>query len=818
MSIAGQTNINIGLPNESANSDSLYLAFNKIQNNFTTLFSNASQVVAGNGIAINTSNTVANISANLLAGNNITIANINTAVQINAVVDRYSTTSLSNIALSLGNRTLIVGTGLSYTIGQEVIVAFDATNYMKGIVSSYNANTGVFTFNATTLVGSTGTFFPEWQINLDGITESGVGLFGVEPGNGILIDGSNVTGAYSGNANISLSTSGVIAGTYKNPNLVIDQFGRITAASNTTAGTVTSVGIVSGGNGLSVAGSPITSNGTITITNTGVTRLIAGTGLTVSGGTGEITIAATQAGYVTNVTVQSNTLTITGSPITAAGIITIEMPNNLIIAGNITANGRFVGNGSGLSALTGSNVQGQVNFASVANSVAAANVSGLGNIALANFDGNASNVLHGDGTFSADITDYGNSNVASYLPTYTGLLAGNGSSISALTFGNITTFNTAGLTTDELYLQSITRLDVSANGVVGYNFDQYGSSNNNPKLYVSSGQTIAFNLNVAGHPFLIQDSSNANYSVGLFHVSTSGTVSSNASAQGKTTGTLYWKVPYGITGNYKYQCSHHTAMNANIVISDANLSNLTISSATTAGTVTTAAQPNITSVGTLTSLAVTGNITAGNVSATTFTGALTGVATSATTAGTVTTAAQPNITSVGTLSSLDVTGNVSAGNVSATTFTGALSGAALSATTAGTVTTAAQPNITSTGTLTSLTSTGNISGANVIATSFHIHSVVTGISANGSTQATATALTKEFNGVSTVSSGQGVILPTAVAGMAIIINNTSANSLLVYPASGAMINSLATNAPYTQATQETLQFVAMSTTQWYIVG
>jgi hypothetical protein len=42
-----------------------------------------------------------------------------------------------------------------------------------------------------------------------------------------------------------------------------------------------------------------------------------------------------------------------------------------------------------------------------------------------------------------------------------------------------------------------------------------------------------------------------------------------------------------------------------------NISNAVF--ATTAGTVTTAAQPNITSVGTLTSLAVTGNITGGNL-------------------------------------------------------------------------------------------------------------------------------------------------------------------------------------------------------------
>jgi hypothetical protein len=78
--------------------------------------------------------------------------------------------------------------------------------------------------------------------------------------------------------------------------------------------------------------------------------------------------------------------------------------------------------------------------------------------------------------------------------------------------------------------------------------------------------------------------------------------------------------------------------------------------ATTAGTVTTAAQPNITSTGTLTSLSVSGNLVAnltGNVSG------------NATTAGTVITAAQPNITSTGTLVSLSVSGNANiSGNVS----------------------------------------------------------------------------------------------------------------------------------------------------------
>ena len=89
----------------------------------------------------------------------------------------------------------------------------------------------------------------------------------------------------------------------------------------------------------------------------------------------------------------------------------------------------------------------------------------------------------------------------------------------------------------------------------------------------------------------------------------------------------------------------------------ANLSVATAGSATTAGTVTTNAQPNITSVGTLTSLAVTGNVTAGNVYANS------GTIGANLLTGTLTTNAQPNVTSVGTLTNLVVTGNVTTGNV-----------------------------------------------------------------------------------------------------------------------------------------------------------
>jgi plastocyanin len=125
----------------------------------------------------------------------------------------------------------------------------------------------------------------------------------------------------------------------------------------------------------------------------------------------------------------------------------------------------------------------------------------------------------------------------------------------------------ADLTVDKFYLPAITMLATTANGASAYRFDQYGVTDN-PTVYAINGTTIAFNLNVAGHPFLIQTSGGTNYSTGLVHVSTTGTVLTGASANGQTSGTLYWKVPSSISGNYRYQCSIHGGMVGVITIKD----------------------------------------------------------------------------------------------------------------------------------------------------------------------------------------------------------------------------------------------------------
>ena len=144
-----------------------------------------------------------------------------------------------------------------------------------------------------------------------------------------------------------------------------------------------------------------------------------------------------------------------------------------------------------------------------------------------------------------------------------------------------------------------------------------------------------------------------------------------------------------------------------------NINGSNVSTVPTAQSVTSAAQPNITSVGNLTSLNVAGvfqaQLLSGNASALSN---ITGSNVSTVpTSQSVTSAAQPNITSVGFLSSLSVFGAVYGGS-----FNG--SGAGLTgvpaSSIAGTVATSqsvvqpAQPNITSLGTLSSLSVSGGV--------------------------------------------------------------------------------------------------------------
>jgi hypothetical protein len=82
------------------------------------------------------------------------------------------------------------------------------------------------------------------------------------------------------------------------------------------------------------------------------------------------------------------------------------------------------------------------------------------------------------------------------------------------------------------------------------------------------------------------------------------------------------------------------------------------------------------------------------------------------------------------------------------------------------------------------------------------------------------ALTKDINIITTNASSPGAVtLPTAQAGMRIMIRNTTANGLKVYPANTAQIDALGANAAFgtTLTINTQKQFYAISATQWYSV-
>jgi len=296
MAISGQQVIAVGLQNESANSDSLYTAFNKTVTNFATLFACASpyNTFTGNtGITVNTNS------------NTNTIDITNTGV----------------LSLTAGDSSI----NLSGSNGNITITATGGGN--GGGVSSIGVDSSTLTVNTTA--------------------------------------GGNIVS--SGNIIVNLPTTGITPATYTNPTVTVDTFGRVTnIANNTVSGTVTSVGITPG-SGILVTNSPITSVGNITVTNTGVTRISAGTGISVSGSNGNVTISTTASGgTVTGVTIASNNLTVTGGTITTSGTISIDLPSTITITGNVTG-GNVVT--SGLITATGNIGGGNINTAGLVTAI-----------------------------------------------------------------------------------------------------------------------------------------------------------------------------------------------------------------------------------------------------------------------------------------------------------------------------------------------------------------------------------------------------------------------------------------------------------------
>ena len=82
--------------------------------------------------------------------------------------DRYLTTSTTSNTLGNGTKTFTVGTGLSYTTQQDIVIAHDSANHMHAVVTSYNSGTGVLVADVQNHTGS-GTY-AFWTVNVGGTT------------------------------------------------------------------------------------------------------------------------------------------------------------------------------------------------------------------------------------------------------------------------------------------------------------------------------------------------------------------------------------------------------------------------------------------------------------------------------------------------------------------------------------------------------------------------------------------------------------------------------------------------------------------------
>ena len=95
---------------------------------------------------------------------------------------------------------------------------------------------------------------------------------------------------------------------------------------------------------------------------------------------------------------------------------------------------------------------------------------------------------------------------------------------------------------------------------------------------------------------------------------------------------------------------------------------------------------------------------------------------------------------------------------------------------------------------------------------------VAAVTAAGSAIGDAAQLSQGLNVVTGADGTKGVILPTAVAGMQVIVKGVTAGVLKVYPKASSTINALSASAAISLASGATPAiFVASTSTQWYTI-
>jgi phage tail protein X len=343
--------------------------------------------------------------------------------------------------------------------------------------------------------------------------------------------------------------------------------------------------------------------------------------------------------------------------------------------------------------------------------------------------------------------------------------------ISAVTKANPGVVTT---TEDNFFTEGADITITNVGGMVELNGGSYYVNiltSNTFALYSDSGLTIP--VNTTGY---------TTYTTGGRVISSVG--GAGTSAAGGSNTTIQFNDNNVIQGNAGFTFNKITGavgIPGNVTAINATLGNL-VTSNYFAGVLTTAAQPNITSVGTLTSLTVTGNTTSGNLNTA-------GTVTASRLISNIATGTAPlTVTSTTQVANLNV---ATAGLATFATTANAVAGANVSgqvgnALVSGTVYTNAQPNITTVGTLTTVTVSGNANVGNlgtaglIIATGNITGGNIIGIIAAGSNTITTTGNITGGNVIASNFVGAGAGIPSI----------SSSGSLSISATSGVTINNL----------------------------
>jgi hypothetical protein len=646
-----------------------------IQGNIVTVGIKTSNYYYANGVQVSFqspggSNTQVqyNLNNNFSASSNFTFDPASNVLSVTGNIQGGNISATSSLSVTgngnLGNvgATNGVFTGLMTISGNLTSANLITTGVTQSGTLNVTGNSNVGNIGVTNAV-----YVGNIVVSSNNITGANLISANLFAGNGSLLqslNGANVTGTV---ANATYATSAGTAGTVTTaaqPNITsVGTLSSLTVSGNLSSGNLsTGAGTFTGGI-VGTSGLSITGNANIGNLGTGVgifTGSITGTStLSITGNANLGNVGATN-GVFTNISGNGALITgilgtnISGSVANAtyaniAGVAYSVSGSN--VSGSV-ANATYANIAGVAYSVSGSNVSGEVanaayaNIAAIAYSISLANVSGIGNIANINLDGNVSNVLRGDGTFAPEGSG-GNANYANIAGVAYSV---DGANVSG-SVANATYANIAGVA------YSVSGSNVSgsvANATYANTAGTAGTVTTNAQPNITSVGTLS-SLTVSGN----LSAGNISTGSGTFTGAIAGTsglsITGNANVGnieagiGIFTGSITGTSGLIITGNANV--GNISATNGVFTNISGNGALITgILGTNISGSVANATYANIAGV----AYSVDGSNVSGAVANATY-------ANTAGTAGTVTTAAQPNITSVGTLTSLDISGNVVVG-------------------------------------------------------------------------------------------------------------------------------------------------------------